>query len=166
VNRSSALPRPPAPGRLGLAAATAVMAVALVVSGCSSGDDAASAPDVTTAPVASADPIGQAPAAPEAQLTLASTTLTVGQTTTFGGTACPPGGRGQVWIVFDPAASPPSAPPLGGGIAGDDARWSFVTTVPDLMDGSAWTVATCTDAAGSLLFSYPRVALHLVAASG
>ena len=113
------------------------------------------------------EPDGLPAAPPEAQLTLASTRLVIGHPATFGGTGCPTGDRADLRIAS--AASGPdtagSGPALGGAVAGDDARWSFVASVPDLPDGPAWATAVCADpATGAVVFAYPRVPLQLVTA--
>jgi len=144
-----------------------VLAVAGVVGlagvGCSS--NANHGPVAAPATVAgtsatSPDPQVPTPSPSDAQLTLASTTLVVGETTEFAGTACPPGDRGNLGILPDRTVTRSNGQPdyIASGVAGDDGRWSFSAPVPDSVVGSAWTIANCEDTnTGTIVFTYPRV---------
>jgi len=113
------------------------------------------------------EPDGQPAAPPEAQLTLASTRLVIGRPATFGGTGCPAGDRADFRMVSVASGGDAtgSGQALGGAVAGDDARWSFVASVPDLPGGPAWATAVCSNpATGVVVFAYPRVPLQLVTA--
>jgi len=142
------------------------VAIGLAVVGCSSnaGHAPSAAPAPETAPAGSSatlpDPMVQTASPPGAQLTLASTTLVVGETTEFAGTACPPGDRGNLGILPDRTVTRSNGQPdyIASGVAGEDGRWSFAAPVPDSVVGSAWTIANCEDTnTGTIVFTYPRV---------
>lgn len=149
------------------------VAVGLVAVGCTSNGSHApsAAPTPMTAPAGSSatlpDPMVQTASPPGAQLTLASTTLVVGETMEFAGTACPAGDRGNLGILPDRIVTRSNGQPdyIDSAVAGDDGRWSFSATVPATVVGSAWTIANCEDTnTGTIVFTYPRVPISVKAA--
>ena len=142
-----------------------VLGLCLVALGCGKDRKAAPTPgsiaDGATASLP--DPMLQTPSPAGAEVTVASSTLDVGSPTTFSGTACPPGNRGNLAIL--PASGPQTEDHLvyvGGADVDGDGHWSFTAEVPHLDDGAAWAVANCADVnTGTIIYTYPRVPLTI-----